>query len=145
MNNWIRLSLVAAVSFGLGALVTARLGSANKVSAASNRVYELRIYHTAPGKLANLQTLFRDHTVPMFKKHGLDSVGYWVPQDKPDSESTWIYILAHKSRDDAKKNWAAFQADPDWQAALKAANADGKVVEKIDSTFMDPADISPLK
>ena len=142
MNNWIRLSLVAVVSFGLGALVTARLGSAPKASAASNRVFELRIYHTEPGKLGDLQTLFREHTIPMFKKHGLEGVGYWVPEDKPE---TWIYILAHKSRDDAKKNWAAFQADPDWQAALKAANADGRVVEKIDSTFMDPADISPLK
>ncbi len=142
MNNWIRLSLVAVVSFGLGALVTARLGSAPKVSADANRAFELRIYHTAPGKLGDLETLFREHTLPMFKKHNLKAVGYWVPEDKPD---TWIYILAHKSRDDAKKNWAAFQADPEWQAALKASSAGGKVVENIESTYMDPADFSPMK
>lgn len=142
MNNWFRLSLIAIVSFGLGALVTARLASAPKVNADSNRSFELRIYHTAPGKLGDLQTLFREHTIPMFNKHGLKGIGYWVPEDKPD---TWIYILAHKSREDAKKNWAAFQADPEWQAALKAANTGGKVVDNIESTFMDPADFSPLK
>jgi hypothetical protein len=141
-TSWTRLSLVAVLSFVAGACLTAEIA---KVRADSNRVFELRVYHTAPGKLGNLQTLFREHTLPMFKKHGLNSIGYWVPQDKPDSENIWIYILAHPSREEAKKNWAAFQADPEWQQAIKAAQADGKVVEKIDSTFMDPADISPLK
>ena len=81
----------------------------------------------------------------MFKKHGITGIGYWDPQDSPESENTYIYIIAHPSREDAKKNWDAFIADPDWQQAAKAANAGGKLVEKIDSTFMDPADISPLK
>jgi hypothetical protein len=75
----------------------------------------------------------------------MTGIGYWTPQDKPESENRWIYLIAHPSREDAKKNWDAFFADPDWQKAAKAANADGKLVEKIDSTFMDPADISPLK
>jgi hypothetical protein len=81
----------------------------------------------------------------MFKKHGIAAVGYWVPQDSPESQNTWIYVLVHSSREDAKKNWDAFFADPDWQRAVKAANADGKLTDRIDSTFMDPADISPLK
>ncbi len=144
MTKTLRILALAAVAFA-GGWLTAHLGAPAKVEAQSNRVFELRVYHVNPGKLAALQTLFRDHTLPMFKKHGMTSIGYWVPQDKPESENTWIYIIAHPSREAAKKDWAAFQADPDWQAAFKAAGADGPLVSKIDSTFMDPATISPIK
>jgi hypothetical protein len=143
--SWFWMVAVAAISFAAGAWFTMHFATPGKVEAQSNRVFELRVYHVAPGRLPALQTLFREHTLPMFKRHGITSIAYFDPQDKPDSESLWIYLIAHPSRDDAKKNWDAFFADPDWQAASKAANADGKLVDKIDSTYMDPADISPLK
>jgi hypothetical protein len=139
------LLTVAAFSFSIGTWSGAHFPTPRKVHAQNNRVFELRVYHVVPGRMAALQTLFRDQVVPMFKKHGIAAVGYWVPQDSPESQNTWIYVLVHSSREDAKKNWDAFFADPDWQRAVKAANADGKLTDKIDSTFMDPADISPLK
>ena len=75
----------------------------------------------------------------------MTSVGYWTPQDEPQKSSTLIYILEHESRESAKANWAAFAADPEWQAVSKASEADGKIVEKVDSTYMDPTDFSKLK
>jgi hypothetical protein len=144
MTKSLRILALTAVAFA-GGWLAAHLSAPAKVEAKSNRVFELRVYHVNPGKLAALQTLFRDHTLPMFKKHGMTSIGYWVPQDKPESENTWIYIIAHPSREAAKQDWAAFQADPAWQSAFKAAGADGPLVSKIDSTYMDPADISPVK
>ncbi|SVE01843.1 uncharacterized protein METZ01_LOCUS454697, partial [marine metagenome] len=65
-------------------------------------VYELRTYVTNPGKLENLNARFRDHTVGLFKKHGIESVGYWVPTDGESSKNTLIYVIRHESRDAAK-------------------------------------------
>jgi len=71
-------------------------------------VFELRTYTCFEGKLPDLLTRFRDHTMQIFEKHGMTSIAYWVPQDAPLSQNTLIYVLAHPSREAAKKNWAAF-------------------------------------
>ena len=111
----------------------------------TSTVYELRIYHTYEGKLDDLLTRFRDHTMKLFEKHGMQNIGYWVPKDAPRSENTLIYLLAHSSRDAAKKSWDAFRADPDWQKAAKASEANGKIVDKVESVFLDPTDFSKIK
>jgi hypothetical protein len=136
---------IAVCSFLAGCWLTAAVGGSQRVEAQSPRVFELRLYHVNPGRLPALKTFFGEHVLPMFKKHRMTGIGYWVPQDKPESENLWIYVLAHPSREDATKNWAEFNADPTWQAALKAAQVDGQFVNKIDSTFMEPADFSPLR
>ena len=112
---------------------------------ADTRVFELRTYTTLEGKLPNLLARFRDHTIRIFEKHGMTNVGYWVPQDAPRSQNTLIYVLAHKSREDAKKSWAAFRADPEWQKVQKASEAGGKIVEKVESVFMEPTDFSKMR
>ncbi len=109
------------------------------------RVFELRTYTAPEGKLPNLQARFRDHTRRIFDKHGMTSIGYWVPQDAPDSQNTLIYILAHPSRDAAKKAWADFQADPEWQKVSAESQKDGRIVTKVVSVFMDPTDYSAIK
>jgi len=118
----------------------------NPAEAASGaRVFEIRTYTTLPGKLDALNARFRDHTTKIFKKHGMQNVGYWVPQDEPAHSNTLVYIIAHKSRDDAKKSWDAFRADPEWQKVQKESEAGGKIVAKVESVFADPTDYSPLK
>jgi hypothetical protein len=141
----VRTGALVALSFAAGSLLTARFMKTESVHAASGRVFELRVYHALPGRLDALQSNFRDHTIGIFNKHHLTSVGYWVPQDSPQKDNTLIYILAHESREAAQKNWADFRADPEWQAVAKASEATGKTVEKIDSTFMDSTDYSALK
>ena len=106
------------------------------------RVFELRTYTTNEGKMPDLQKRFRDHTVNIFKKHGITNIAYFTPEEKPN---TLIYIIAHESRDAATKNWDAFRADPEWVKVSKASEENGKIVAKVDSVFMDPTDYSPLK
>ncbi|WP_395719298.1 NIPSNAP family protein [Prosthecobacter sp.] len=114
------------------------------VHAADSPVYELRIYTCQEGKLDALLARFRDHTCKLFEKHGMKNVGYWVPVDEENgSKTTLIYILEHKSRDAAKASFKAFGADPEWQAAAKASEANGKIVAKIESIFMTTTDYSP--
>ena len=111
-----------------------------------NRVYELRTYTCNEGKLEALKTRFRDHTIEIFKRHGIESVGYWIPQDSPTSKTTLIYVIVHPSREAAQKNWAAFRADPEWQKVAAESEKNGKILAKPpESVFMDPADFSKLK
>jgi len=109
----------------------------------STEVFELRIYHAAPGKLAELLARFRDHTDKLFARHGMKSVAYWTPADEPEKSNTLIYILRHRSREAAAVNWKAFQDDPEWQSVRDKSEANGKLVEKIDSTYMTMTDFSP--
>lgn len=137
-----RLALV----FGAGLLAGTLLPSAAPLRAQSaGKVFELRTYTAPEGKLANLQARFRDHTIRIFNKHGMKSVGYWVPQDAPTSQNTLIYILEHPSRDAAKKNWADFTADPEWQKVSADSQKDGRIVSKVESVFMESTDFSPIK
>lgn len=141
----LRTGALVALSFAAGSLLTARFMKTENVHAAGGRVFELRMYHTMPGRLAALEARFRDHTISIFNKHHMTSIGYWTPQDAPLKDNELIYIITHESRDAAKKNWAEFGADPQWKEVAKASEADGKIVEKVDSTYMDATDFSALK
>ncbi|HYM77002.1 MAG TPA: NIPSNAP family protein [Candidatus Dormibacteraeota bacterium] len=123
-------------------MAAARQDNANPAQA-STAVYELRVYHAAAGKLADLLARFRDHTVKIFDRHGIKSVAYWTPTDDPEKSNTLIYILHHPSREAAAANWKSFQDDPEWKTVKDKSEANGKLVDKIDSTFMSLTDFSP--
>jgi len=110
----------------------------------SAKVYELRIYHAVPGKLESLMARFRDYTDKFFAKHGMKSLAYWTALDEPVKSSTFFYILEHPSREAASANWKAFQDDPEWKTVRAKSEEKGKLVEKIDSTFLTLADFSRL-
>ena len=110
---------------------------------AATTVYELRIYHAAPEKLGELLTRFRQHTTKLFEKHGMKNIAYWTPVDEPERDNMLIYILQHPSREAATANWKSFQDDPEWKRVKEESEANGKLAEKIDSTFMALTDFSP--
>ncbi len=110
-----------------------------------NRVFELRTYYAAPGKMEALHARFRDHTNKLFEKHGMTLIGFWSPLDAADAEKRMIYILAFPSKEAADKSWKDFQSDPDWKAVKAASEKDGKLVTKVDSVYMKATDYSPIK
>jgi len=142
-KRW-RVCAIALLSFTTGSLITARLAHIDQVRADSNRVFELRVYHTVPGKVPALESRFRDTNSKLLAKHDLKVVGYWVPEGTPDWDNTFIYLVAHSDREEAKKNWEAMMADPEFQEVIKAEQAN-KLVEKVDRTYMRPTDFSPMK
>lgn len=131
------LSFVIAIAASFSFLSLSR-------AAEDTRAFELRIYTTNEGKLSDLLKRFREHTCALFEKHGIENIGYWVPIEEADGASNkLIYIVAHKSRDAAKENWAGFGADPDWKAAAKASEANGKILaQKPEAIFMTATDYS---
>jgi hypothetical protein len=134
---------VCGAGFFLG-IVTGHRASAN--TQGKGRVFEIRTYTTEEGRLDALHARFRNHTMKLFEKHKITSIGYWTPEDAPLSHNTLIYVLVHPSREAATKNWAEFQADPEWVKARADSIKDGPLTTKTpDSVFMDPVDFSPIK
>jgi hypothetical protein len=111
----------------------------------ANRVFELRTYTAPEGKLDDLHTRFRDHTMRIFQRHGMTNVGYWTPQDTTLRESTLVYLLAHPSRAAADQAWRDFSADPEWQRVSEESQRDGRIVSQVVRMYLDPTDFSPMK
>src|SRR6516165_2777245 len=131
------------LSFLCGAAV-ALVFVVNGGSTPAHHVFELRMYHVHPGKMEALKARFGDHTDVIFKRHKMKSIGYWVPEDPPGSQNLFVYILEHPSRQEAEKNWAAFQADPEWKKVKAESEAQGPLVDHIDRYFLDPTGFSAL-
>jgi hypothetical protein len=143
-----KLAFCATVllSFVAGALLTAGWTRATRVRAESERVFELMIYHTVPGKVPDLESIFRDVS-KLQAKYKLNVIGYWVPED-PAWQNTFVYLVAHPSREEAKANWHALHADPAFLPYRKAAEP---LIEQVngefhvDEIYMRPTNFSAMK
>lgn len=137
----IALMLVLGVVGGISA-------QAPPSTAPGAKVYEMRTYYAAPGKLEALHARFRNHTIEIFKKHGMGIVAFWVPVDQTTGAATGntlVYILSYPSLDARKQAWDEFGRDPEWIAVKTESEKDGKLVDKVDSVFLAPTDYSPMK
>lgn len=126
--------------------IVSLIGAVSVMTAIANaqtdtRLFEMRVYYAAEGKLDALNARFRDHTVKLFEKHGMTNVGYWMPVENP--ERKLIYFLAYPNREAREKSWKAFGADPAWQSARKASEVDGKLVDKVVTAYFNATDYSP--
>jgi len=112
----------------------------------TGRIFELRTYHCHPDRLAALNARFRDHTCSLFRKHGMEVVGFWTPQEGQKGHGdTLVYLLAFPSRQAAEASWRAFRDDPEWKAAKEASEKDGPIVASVESVFLDATDYSAIK
>jgi hypothetical protein len=128
------------------ALGTLQAKPAPGAPAGSGRVFELRTYTASPGKLDALNARFRDHTIALFRKHGMEVVGFWEPLDKEaGAGEKLIYILSHASRAAADASWKEFRADSEWVKVKADSEKDGPLTTKIESVFLAGTDYSPLK
>ena len=139
-----RFIALLVVSCAASSLITARFMKIQQARADSNRVYELRVDRTLPGRLGALSDRV-GRLQKLFVRYNMTPVGFWIPQDSPGKENMFIYMLSHESREAARKNPAAFGADPEWKELQKTTEADGKIIEKFEQTFLNPVSYSPLK
>lgn len=101
------------------------------------RLFEMRTYIAADGMLPHLHKRFRDHTISIFKKHGMTNLGYFeLLDDQKMADSKLIYFLAHQDEEAARKSWAAFRADPEWKAVASESEktAGGRILKKFKSS-----------
>jgi hypothetical protein len=135
------LLTMSLVAFTAGSVAT-RLLLPGAVVAENSRVFELRIYHAMPGKLPVMESRFRDTTSKILARHNLNVVGYWTTEDAKDN--SFVFLLAHESRQEANKNWEAFRQDPAFQEVVKSEGIE-KTLEKADIMWLRPTDFSPMK
>jgi hypothetical protein len=143
------MRLVATVTILAAAIAASVWAQSGGNSVASDsRVFEMRTYYAAPGKLEDLQARFRNHTTKLFEKHGMTNIGYWVPVDEKTGQpsgNTLVYILAFPSLEARQKSWEAFRNDPAWNTVRTESEKNGKIVEKIESVFLKATDYSKIK
>ena len=135
------LPMLVVVVLGTGYLI----GRAHADEPKPARLFEMRTYIAAEGKLEALNSRFRDHTNRLFKKHGIELIGYWTPVQSEEAKNTLIYILAYPDQASRDKSWKAFVNDPEWKKAHAESEKDGKLVAKVESKFLAPTDYSPIR
>lgn len=159
MNKLLKLSFIVAVLAFASTVASAQTPPAQAPAAPATptiapsaslvkdgKCYEIRTYIAAPGKLEELHVRFRNHTMKLFKKHGMEVVGFWGPTDKEKgSENTLVYVMAYPSREARNKAWQAFAADPEWQKARAESEKNGRLAEKVESVILGATDYSPIK
>jgi hypothetical protein len=141
VRSFVRLAVPTIGLFVIG-FMTARLIDAGSVRADSNHVFELRIYHAVPGKLPALEERFRERTSKILARHNLHVVGYWVTED--DKDSSFVFLFAHRTREEAQANWEAFRADPELKELARSEQAE-KLIERSEIIWLRPTDFSPMK
>jgi hypothetical protein len=134
-----------ALAFAAGFLAHALMPREPAHARENGRVFELRTYTAADGKLEPLHSRFRNHTLRLFEKHGMTNLYYWKPMDAPASGNTLVYVLSHSSRESAQKSWDAFRADPDWIRIKTESEVNGPLTARVESVFLEAADYSPVK
>ena len=100
----------------LSCLFTGILTSANAEKATPLNFFEVRTYHANEGKLEELHTRFREHTISLFKKHQMTSIVYLEPTEKESNSMT--YLLGFQSKEQRDQSWAAFRKDETWIKAF---------------------------
>jgi hypothetical protein len=140
------IRLIAIVGLLAVGVLTVGAHARQEPASGKERVFEMRTYYTLEGRLPALNKRFREHTCDLFKKHGMELIGFWTPIDEKDGKNDkLVYILAYPSREAAALSWKAFQADPEWIKARDASEKDGKIVKKVESVFLNPTDYSLIK
>ena len=114
-------------------------------SAQNQKVFELRTYQATPGNLDNLHARFRDHTMRIFRKHGMEIVGFWSPTSEEERDDILVYLLAHDSQEAANASWQAFGADPEWDRVAEESNRNGQILAGVERKYMVATDYSPMK
>ena len=129
----------------ISAVVGVIIGTFFTASAQDQKGFELRTYQATPGNLDNLHARFRDHTIRIFRKHGMEIVGFWSPTSEDERDDILVYLLAHDSQEAANASWQAFGADPEWDRVAEESNRNGQILAGVERKYMVATDYSPMK
>jgi hypothetical protein len=107
-------------------------------------IYELRIYHSVPGRFPALLSRFQDQTLQLWQKHGIRQAGFWTTLIGK-SHLQLTYMLAWESMAERETRWSAFLGDPEWLAIAAESEKNGPLVQNISSELLVPTAFSSVK
>ena len=118
----------------------------NFAASAKPRAFDLRVYSVLPGKLDAFRNRWRDYAVPIYERHGLHSLGWWVAEKKDaDGHDQFVCLLASDSVAAIQKSIGEFHQDAAWQRVEKETEQDGKLRSGVTAHKLIPTDFSKLK
>jgi hypothetical protein len=104
-------------------------------------IYEYRSYEAVPGRLDDVDTRFRDLTIKIFDRLGIETVGFWTATG-PDR---LVYLLRWTDTEERDVKWKRFLADEEWKAGKAASETNGPIVAGNHSEYWTPTSYSPLR
>jgi NIPSNAP len=104
-------------------------------------IYEYRSYQAVPGRLGDVDARFRDLTIKIFERLGIQTAGFFTATD-PDR---LVYLLRWADTAERDVKWKQFLADPEWKAGKAASEASGPIVAGNHSEFWAPTSYSALR
>ena len=102
-------------------------------------LYELREYTAVPGRLPALVRRFKEHTLNLFEKHGIDVVFMTQTEFGDNSTNELVYVVRFASYEDLQEQWATFAADPEWQRVKQESEVDGPLVARVQRRLLSTA------
>ena len=107
-------------------------------------LYELRTYKAAPDRMGALQARFREHTLGLFQRHGIENVAYWTTMVGGPSDEL-IYLLRYESMAARELAWRGFVADEEWRQVFRKSTeaAGGSLTLSTEARFLTPTNFSP--
>jgi hypothetical protein len=107
-------------------------------------IYELRVYHSMPGRLPDLMRRFEEHTLRLWDRHGIRQAGFFTTVIGETSQQL-VYFLAWDSLAEREKKWSAFTTDPEWLKARTESEKNGQLVERVSNQILTPTKFSSVK
>jgi hypothetical protein len=95
-------------------------------------ISQLRIYTVNRGMMDQWVQHFKEVSVPMHEKHGMEIEGPWVNEDK----NQFIWIRNFADADDMKAKLKARDASPEWKAVVDHSRS---YLARVDVQIMSPA------
>jgi hypothetical protein len=102
-------------------------------------IYEVREYTTVPGRMPALVKRFREHTLGLFARHGMECTFISLTELGDNSTNELVYVMRFDDYADMAGKWAAFMSDPEWREVKQASEADGPIVAGIRRRVLNPA------
>jgi hypothetical protein len=106
-------------------------------------IHELRIYHTASGKLPELLNRFEYITLKIWKRFGIRQAGFWTVAIGENNHDL-IYLIEWESMAEREEKWPAFQADPEWHSKRAETEKNGPLVTSITNSILQPTAFSKV-
>ena len=103
-------------------------------------IYEFKTYRATPGSADALRNRFRDKTMPIFARLGIEVVNCWTSDEEPDA---FFYLVRFSSEDARKAAWSAFAGDAEWKEAKAASETNGPLLASQTTVLLKPTGFSP--
>ncbi|MFZ0491790.1 MAG: NIPSNAP family protein [Acidimicrobiia bacterium] len=103
-------------------------------------IFELRQYESTPARIGELHARFRDHTLSLFREHGITPVAFWTEADRP---YVVVYLVCFNDESARERAWGSLREDPAWRNLLESTDPDGDLIVDRTRKLLVETDYSP--